>query len=257
MTQAEKRLRLINELLGERRGYEEIEVPGDERGQRALLRSLFNVRTPSKASDAFLKLQDEYLKEEIRLKGITDANDIAPVSGKLCLWQGDITLLRCDAIVNAANSGLTGCYKPMHNCIDNCIHTYSGVQLRYECAKLMEAQGYDEPTGKAKITNAYNLPSRYVLHTVGPEVGYRLLPEQPEELSSCYVSCLKLADEYGLKSIAFPCISTGVFGYPKADAAKTAVSAVKSYLEGETGIEKVIFNVFKDEDRAIYEELLK
>ncbi|MBQ3668894.1 MAG: protein-ADP-ribose hydrolase [Clostridia bacterium] len=257
MNQAERRRALIDALLNERRGYEKIDVPADEGGQRTLLRSLFNVRMPAPASERFLKIQDEYLKEEIRLKGIADEKDILPLRGRLCLWQGDITLLKCDAIVNAANSGMTGCYRPMHNCIDNCIHTFSGVQLRYKCALIMEEQGYDEPTGQAKITPAYNLPSSYIMHTVGPVVGYQLKPGHEEQLASCYTACLRLTDKNALKSVAFPCISTGVFGYPKEQAAATAVKAVSGYLAGDTQIEKVIFNVFSDEDRQIYEKLLK
>ena len=175
----------------------------------------------------------------------------------LYLWRGDITALRCDAIVNAANSGMTGCYVPNHRCIDNCIHTFAGVQLRLYCEEMMEAQGHAEPTGQAKITPAYNLPCRYVLHTVGPIVGGRLTETHCRQLADCYRSCLSLAAENELKSVAFCCISTGEFHFPNEKAAEIAVATVKEFLaQNKTSVEKVIFNVFKDRDREIYEELL-
>ena len=181
---------------------------------------------------------------------------MTPVEDGIYLWQGDITTLRCDAIVNAANSGLTGCYQPCHNCIDNCIHTYAGIQLRNACSDIMEKQGYEEPMGKAKITPAFNLPCKYVLHTVGPIVQGHLTKEHEELLASCYRSCLKLADENGVKSVAFCCISTGVFMFPNERAAEIAVQTVRDYRrEKNSGIE-VIFNVWKDVDYEIYRELL-
>lgn len=173
------------------------------------------------------------------------------------MWQGDITTLKCDAIVNAANSQMTGCYIPHHRCIDNCIHTYAGMQLRYACYQIMEKQGKQEATGKAKITKAYNLPSRYILHTVGPIIYSTVTKKDEELLSSCYRSCLELADAYHLESIAFCCISTGEFHFPKEFATKIAIKTVKEYLKNETSIKKVIFNVFKDEDRDIYERYLR
>ena len=171
MTQAERRLYLIRSLLNEKTEYQSLNVPRDAGEQRKLLRSLMNVRMPKVADEAFLRVQDEYLQQELADEGVTDLDDLRPVSGDLYLWQGDITRLKCGAIVNAANSGMTGCYIPCHACIDNCIHTFAGVQLRQDCAALMAEQGHEEQTGQAKITKAYNLPCDYVLHTVGPIVS--------------------------------------------------------------------------------------
>jgi hypothetical protein len=180
MEQAEKRKYLIKTLLAEQPRYRDIEIPEETGEQKRLLRSLFNVRMPGKIGEDFLQLQDEYLQEATKEKGITDLNDLQPIQDGIYLWQGDITTLRCDAIVNAANSGMTGCYQPCHNCIDNCIHTYAGIQLRNACADIMEKQGYEEPTGQAKITPGYNLPCKYVLHTVGPIVQGQLTKEHEE-----------------------------------------------------------------------------
>ena len=165
--------------------------------------------------------------------------------------------LEVGAIVNAANSGMTGCYQPCHNCIDNCIHTYAGIQLRNKCAEIMDAQGYEEPTGKAKITPAYNLPCDYVIHTVGPIVQGRLTKDHEALLESCYRNSLAIADENSVGSIAFCCISTGVFMFPNERAAEIAVETVRKYKEENNSSIKVIFNVFKDEDAAIYHRLLK
>lgn len=252
MTQAERRSFLINTLLSER--GERIEIPTDEYNQKRLLRSLFNVRMPKSVTDDFLQIQDAYLQEENRRKGTTDIAELEPVQKGIYLWQGDITTLKCDAIVNAANSQMLGCFNPCHGCIDNAIHTYAGVQLRNRCSEMMTEQGFDEPTGQAKITPAYNLPCEYVIHTVGPIVSGRLTDKDCELLKSCYLSCLKHAEENSCKSIAFCCISTGVFGFPQKEAAQIAVKAVKEYQK-EHDIE-VIFNVFKDSDKQIYRELL-
>jgi len=257
MDQKEKRLCLIKYLMAEQPRYRGIEIPPEESGQRKLLRSLLNVRMPGDADEDFLKVQDEYLKEEIREKGITRLSDLSPSADGLYIWQGDITTLECDAIVNAANSGMTGCYAPCHNCIDNCIHTFAGVQLRKYCADIMKRQGHEEPTGQAKITPAFNLPSKYVIHTVGPIVSGRLTQKHCELLASCYGSCLKLAEENGCESIAFCCISTGVFGFPQREAAKIAIRTVKEYKRQTGSGIKVIFNVFKDEDLVIYREILE
>ena len=202
-------------------------------------------------------MQDAYLQGETAAKVITDIADLTPIQPGLYLWQGDITTLKCDAIANAANSGMTGCYIPNHRCIDNAIHTFAGVELRLACAELMEQQGYPEPTGRAKITPAFNLPCKYVLHTVGPIIDGRVTKADKELLASCYRSCLELAAENGLESVAFCCISTGEFHFPNEKAAEIAVATVKEFLaQKETSVEKVIFNVFKDRDREIYEELL-
>ncbi|MBQ6744438.1 MAG: protein-ADP-ribose hydrolase [Acidaminococcaceae bacterium] len=256
MKQEERRLYLIRELLHEQPRYRNIEISKDHAEQKKLLRSLMNIRMAAPISEAFLQTQDEYLQETIKEKGITDIKDLIPAEEGIYLWQGDITTLKCDAIVNAANSGMTGCYQPCHNCIDNCIHTYAGVQLRNACAEIIEKQGYEEPTGCAKITSAFNLPCKYVLHTVGPIVQGHLTKEHEELLASCYRSCLELADENGVKSVAFCCISTGVFMFPNERAAEIAVQTVRDYRkEKNSGIE-VIFNVWKDEDYEIYRELL-
>ena len=216
-----------------------------------------NIRMPHEADAEFIKIQDEYLRQANEEKGVVTLNDIDEVSEDIYVWKGDITRLKAGAIVNAANSGMTGCYQPCHNCIDNCIHTYAGVQLRYECAKIMRKQGYEEPTGQAKITPAYNLPCDYVIHTVGPIVQGILSGKHKKQLESCYRSCLEIADKNNVDSIAFCCISTGVFMFPNDKAAEIAVKTVKSYKE-ETGSRiKVIFNVFKDEDEEIYMKLLK
>ena len=254
MTQTERRIYLIEYLLSER--GEKISIPADKYDQKRLLRSLFNIRMPKNVADIFLQIQDEYLREENRRKGITDIADLEPVQEGIYLWQGDVTTLKCSAIVNAANSQMLGCFQPCHGCIDNAIHTYSGVQLRCKCNELMKEQGFDEPTGQAKITPAYNLPCKYVIHTVGPIVSGRLSKRDCELLKSCYLSCLKLAEENGVESIAFCCISTGVFGFPQREAAKIAVDTVKEYKEENHSDIKVIFNVFKDSDLAIYREVL-
>ena len=257
MNQSEKRLFLIQSLLKERPEYRDIDIPAEPESQRQLLRGLMNIRAPQRIGADFLKTQDAYLQGETAAKGITDVTDLTPIQPGLYLWQGDITTLKCDAIVNAANSGMTGCYIPNHCCIDNAIHTFAGVELRLSCAELMEQQGYPEPTGQAKITPAFNLPCRYVLHTVGPIISGRVTAEDKELLASCYRSCLALAAENKLESVAFCCISTGEFHFPNELAAEIAVRTVKEFLEKQTGVQKVIFNVFKDLDKAIYEKLLQ
>ena len=198
----------------------------------------------------------ESCKSETAAKGVADIAELTPVQPGLYLWQGDITTLRCDAIVNAANSGMTGCYVPNHRCIDNAIHTFAGVELRLACEELMEQQGYPEPTGRAKITPAFNLPCKYVLHTVGPIIDGRVTRQDRELLASCYRSCLELAAENGLESVAFCCISTGEFHFPNEQAAEIAVETVNQFMNTKTSVEKVIFNVFKDLDREIYARLL-
>ena len=256
MNQAQRRLFLIQSLLKEKTEYRDIAVPAKPESQRQLFRGLMNIRAPQRIEADFLKMQDAYLQGETTANGITNVADLTPVQPGLYLWQGDITTLKCDAIVNAANSGMTGCYIPNHRCIDNAIHTYAGVELRLACEELMEQQGYPEPTGRAKITPAFNLPCRYVLHTVGPIISGRVTAEDKELLASCYRSCLELAAENGLESVAFCCISTGEFHFPNERAAEIAVATVKDFLKKQTSVKKVIFNVFKDLDKAIYEKLL-
>lgn len=252
MTQTERRIFLIKTLLSESRQYRNLPIPADEGEQKKLLRSLMNVRPPRPIGTDFLAVQDEYLQVEIAAKGITDISDLTPVEAGIYLWQGDITTLKCGAIVNAANSGMTGCYVPCHGCIDNAIHTFAGVQLRLACAELMTRQGHEEQTGQAKITPAYNLPCEYVLHTVGPIIDRRVTKTYRGLLASCYRSCLELAVEHRINSVAFCCISTGEFHFPNDLAAEIAVKTVQQYK----GDIEVIFNVFKDVDYQIYSRLL-
>ena len=255
MTHAEKRRFLIQYLLDES-GYGN-ELPADAMSQRQLLRALMNVRQARPIGAEFLSVQDEYLQEETREKGIVDADALAPQRDRMCVWRGDITRLKVDAIVNAANSGMTGCYQPNHGCIDNIIHTMAGVQLRLKCDELMKAQGFLEPTGRAKLTPAYNLPSRYVIHTVGTICRQGVVtPQNVCELESCYRACMDAADAAGLRSIAFCCISTGVFGFPQKQGAEIAVKTVQDCLANGSRIEKVVFNVFKPEDEEYYLALL-
>ena len=254
MKQSERRKYLIEYLLSERK--QSTEAPTNESEQKLLFRALVNVRMPKAASKEFLQIQDEYLQEELRLKGVTDFAELSPVVPDLYLWQGDITTLKCDSIVNAANSKMLGCFCPNHGCIDNAIHTFAGIQLRQECAEIMKAQDYEEPTGQAKITKAYNLPCEYILHTVGPIVYGELNSRQEKQLADCYRSCLVLAEKNGLQSIAFCCISTGEFRFPNERAAEIALQTVKEYKEQTKSKIKVIFNVFKDYDYEIYAKLL-
>lgn len=256
MTQMERRMYLIRELLKEQPRYEGMKIPESEDGQKRLLRSLFNIRMPRTASQEFLAVQDAYLQEETRHKGITDLANLQPVQEGIYLWQGDITTLRCDAIVNAANSQMLGCFVPCHGCIDNAIHTFAGIQLRLSCAELIHQQGHEEETGKAKITPAFNLPCRYILHTVGPIVGGRLTKNDEDLLASSYRSCLELAEQNHIKSIAFCCISTGEFHFPGEKAAEIAIQTVKEHRERTSSKMEVIFNVFKKSDFNIYRELL-
>ncbi|MEE0709126.1 MAG: protein-ADP-ribose hydrolase [Gemmiger sp.] len=256
MTQNERRIFLITELLREQSRYSNLKIPADEQEQRNLLRSLFNIRMPIPASKEFFAVQDDYLREETKRKGITGLSALTPIADGLYLWKGDITTLRCDGIVNAANSQMLGCFAPCHGCIDNAIHTYAGVQLRLACAELMEQQGHEEETGKAKITPAYNLPCLYVLHTVGPIVQGWLTKKDRELLASCYRSCLELAEKNNLRNVAFCCISTGEFRFPNDKAAQIAIQTVKAYKAETHSQIEVIFNVFKETDFNIYRALL-
>lgn len=256
MSQEERRRWLLQHLLEESPYYRNYRIPEEEQEQKVLLRSLMNVRMPGEIDQEFLAVQDTYLQQVNREKGIVTLDEMQEVQPDLYIWQGDITRLQTGAIVNAANSGMTGCYQPCHNCIDNCIHTYAGIQLRNYCNDLMQKQGKEEPTGQAKITPAFNLPCDYVIHTVGPIVEGFLRKKHEELLASCYRSCLKMADENGVQSIAFCCISTGVFLFPNRKAAEIAVKTVKKYKEDTKSSIKVIFNVFKELDLEIYHEIL-
>ena len=256
MNQQERRIYLIQELLKENKKYSKMKIPETSEGQKQLLCGLMNIRLPKQAGEEFLKIQDEYLQEEIRRKGITEMESLIPVQDGIYLWQGDITTLRCDAIVNAANSQMLGCFCPNHGCIDNAIHTFSVIQLREVCSKLMEEQKHEEETGKAKITPAFNLPCKYVLHTVGPIVRGKLTENDRKLLGSCYRSCLELSEKSHVKSIAFCCISTGEFHFPNDKAAEIAIQTVKEYKRQTQSEIEVIFNVFKDLDKEIYRKLL-
>ncbi len=256
MTQDERRIYLIRALLAEDPRYTGMEIPEDAEDRKQLLRALFNVRMPGPADPEFLEIQDAYLQEETRKKGITDAADLQPVRDSLCLWKGDITTLRCGAIVNAANSQMLGCFYPNHGCIDNAIHTYAGIQLRAACAEIMEKQGHEEETGGAKITPAFNLPCKYVIHTVGPIIRGPVTKQDRMLLASCYRSCLELADRNSLKSLAFCCISTGEFHFPGDEAAHIAVETVRNYLQAAGREMKVVFNVFREADYDIYRKIL-
>lgn len=256
MNQSERRHYLIEYLKKEGKQYSHMTVPSRAEEQKMLLRGLMNIREPKEISPEFLKIQDEYLQEETRRKGIVTLDELTPLQEGIYLWQGDITRLAADAIVNAANSGMTGCYQPNHSCIDNCIHTFGGVQMRLECAQIMEEQGYPEPTGRAKITKGYNLPARYVLHTVGPIIRGAVTKQDEELLASCYRSCLELAEENNLESVAFCCISTGVFCFPNERAAEIAVETVKDYQKHVKKKMEVVFNVFLEKDYDIYRRLL-
>ena len=237
----------------------ELAIPEDVESLWTLFRVLVNVRPPAPAMPAFLDMQDALLRGIAAEKGIATLDDTepAPNDAGIRLWRGDITALRVHAIVNAANSQMLGCWQPGHHCIDNAIHTFAGIELRMECAEFMEAQGHEEPTGQAKITRAYNLPAQHVIHTVGPIANGKPTSEHRAQLAQCYRSCLDCAAQHKLRSIAFCCISTGVFGFPQRAAAEIAVRTVHTWLaeHGDAGM-TVVFNVFSAEDEAIYRDLL-
>lgn len=260
MNQLEQ-IRTLNQmLLADMPRYqtEAARIPTDKANQRRLLRSLMNLRPPMGLAPDYLALQDELLSREREEKGVVHVDSLPVVASdpRLVLWQGDITRLDADAIVNAANSALLGCFCPCHGCIDNAIHSAAGLQLREECDRVMRSQGHEEPTGRAKLTGGYNLPAKYVLHTVGPIISGPLTGRDKALLADCYRSCLELAAAHGLNSVAFCCISTGEFHFPNRIAAEIAVKTVSDFLQSDTSIRKVIFNVFKDIDAERYRELL-
>ncbi len=258
MTQSQRRQRLIELLMQERQGpIQHGCMPQDGASQRLLLRALLNVRPPMAASEELLRLQDSYLQARLGQKQIVDADTLPEIQPGIKLWRGDITNLRCDAIVNAANSALLGCFCPNHGCIDNAIHTYAGVQLRLACAELMARQGHGEMVGQAKLTPGFNLPCRYVLHTVGPYVEGRVTRKHRAMLASCYRSCLDVAEEHGLGSVAFCCISTGEFHFPNDIAAEIALETVTAHPAVRAKRIQVVLNVFKEQDERIYRRLLE
>ncbi len=272
MDQTERRRFLIRALLDEQPQYRGMDIPGSEDEQKRLLRSLFNIRMPADISSDFIRIQDEYLRQRNFENGIVYVQDIpavsetgsiCPFSDKMSLWQGDITRLAADAIVNAANSQMLGCFVPMHTCIDNCIHTFAGIQLRAECSRRMEelrdiyGPDYEQPTAVPMLTEGYNLPAKKVIHIVGPIVTGSLSKRHEQELSDCYRNILDLCLENGLGSVAFCCISTGVFRFPAKRASGIAVQTVTRWFSEHPGADiRVIFNVFKDEDREYYEQEL-
>lgn len=234
---------------------------------KKILRALMNIVDPIELSEEFLEIQDNFLQLEIKEKGITNIDDLRPIGSSakknienpnnIYLWKGDIVTFKADAIVNAANRKMLGCRIPLHYCIDNAIHTFAGLQLRNECNRLMMRQGYDEPTGYAKITGGYNLPSKYIIHTVGPIIYKDLEDEDRRQLASSYYESLKLAELHKLKSIVFCSISTGAFNFPKEIAAEIAIYTADSFLSNSNYLRQVVFNVFSDEDYDIYNNLLK
>lgn len=225
------------------------------RDKKSLYRALVNVRQASPISEDFLKAEDKYLQEELKKKNITNVDDIKS-KNRIALWQGDITKLKIGAIVNAGNSQGLGCFLPNHNCIDNQINTFAGVRLRLACNEIMKDLNYDLETGKAIITKGYNLPCKYVIQTVGPIIENEVTEKKENELENCYINSLKLAVDNGIKTIAFPCISTGVFRFPKDKACRIAIKSVKEFLESSSSIKKVVFNVYSDEDLEIYKKIL-
>ena len=264
MTQDERLHYLVEEFKKDSVQYKDLETPPDRAGKQRILRSLMNIRMPKELPDHVLKVQDEYLKGRAEEKGIVTLSDIPVIRDSLSIWQGDITRLAVDAIVNAANSQMLGCFIPMHTCIDNCIHTFAGVQLRAECSRQMNrlrskyGMDYEQPTAVPMLTDAYNLPAKKVIHITGPIVQYRLTPDLERDLADCYRNTLDMCAENGLKSAAFCCISTGVFHFPNDRAAEIAVQTVDQWLAGHPGkMDRVIFNVFKDEDRKYYESELQ
>ena len=270
-SQARRLLQLVEAFKADSGAYAGLETPRDAAGQRQLLRALMNVRPPRPMGEAVLRIQDEYLTALVREKGVVTPVDIPTAAEQgskiahaenISLWQGDITRLGVDAIVNAANSQMLGCFVPLHACIDNCIHTYAGVQLRQECARQMDAlrekygPDYEQPTAVPLLTDGFALPAKKVAHIVGPIVTGPLTKAHETDLGACYGNTLDLCAENGLRTVAFCCISTGVFRFPNRRAAKIALEAVLSWLDRHEGqMDRVIFNVFKDEDRKHYEQL--
>ena len=264
MTQEQRLDTLVEAFKADSVQYKELQTPADTEGKRRILRSLMNIRMPKKLDDSVLAVQDEYLRERIRENGVVTLSEIPVIRNSMSIWQGDITRLAVDAIVNAANSQMLGCFVPMHNCIDNCIHTFAGVQLRADCNRQMNqlriryGRDYEQPTAVPMLTDGYNLPAKKVVHIVGPIVEGRLTKALEQDLADCYRNTLDLCAENGLRSVAFCCISTGVFRFPNKRAAEIAVETVSEWLDEHKGrIDRVIFNVFKDEDKAYYEELLQ
>ncbi len=246
---------LINELINEDKRLKNIQIPSSLEEKKNLYRAIRNIRGPKPISKKYLKIQDEYLQKEIKNKGITYEEDIKKDKDIISIWQGDITTLKVDVIVNACNKYLLGCFNPTHRCIDNTIHSFAGIELREECNNIMK--GKTLPNGEVILTDAYNLPSKYIIHTVGPQVNKILTNKDIQDLKNCYYNSLELAKEKGLKTIAFPCISTGLYGFPKDEACKIAIKTITDYLKNNKNVfDHIIFNVFEDEDLIIYKKNL-
>ena len=263
LSQDQRLTELVEAFKADSGAYKDLETPRDVDGRRRILRSLMNIRMPGAISENILQVQDEYLRARAEEKGIVSLGDIPVMEGVLSVWQGDITRLAADVIVNAANSQMLGCFQPCHSCIDNCIHTFAGVQLRAECSRQMNqlrlryGPDYEQPTAVPMLTDAFNLPAKKIVHIVGPIVYDRLTPELEQALADCYTNTLDLCAENGLRSTAFCCISTGVFRFPKQRAAEIAVQTVRRWIDAHSGaMERVIFNVFNDKDRERYEQIL-
>ena len=258
MTQQERLRYLVEGLVAEynEKYNEHIDIPVIEEEQFTLFRSLCNIRPAGGMSLEWMKIESEYLNILAHEKGIVTISDMKEREPQIYLWQGDITRLSVDAIVNAANNKLLGCFSPNHKCIDNEIHTFAGIELRMECARTTEYMDMPEKTGVARMTYGYNLPAKHVIHTVGPIIYEAVTDNERRELASCYRSCLQLANAYNLHSIAFCCISTGEFRFPNEEAARIAVHTVRTYLKETNSKIKVVFNVFKDIDYDIYNKLL-
>ena len=258
MTQQERLRYLVEGLVAEykEKHNEHIDIPMNEEEQFNLFRALCNIRPAGSMPAEWMKIQDEYLTELAREKGIVTINDMEKRAPQIYLWQGDITRLSVDAIVNAANNQLLGCFAPNHRCIDNTIHTFAGIELRMACSRMIEYMDMPEKTGVARKTYGFNLPAKHVIHTVGPIIYDSLTDIDREQLASCYRSCLELANAYSLQSIAFCCISTGEFRFPNEDAAQIAIDTVRTYLKETNSKIQVVFNVFKDIDYDIYDKLL-
>lgn len=269
--QTERLVHLLKEFKADSLRYKDLELGDDYEEKRMALRSLMNIREPRPMPEDILRMQDEFLAEETREKGIVSLNMIPTVAGqygsrhtfadKISIWQGDITRIQAGAIVNAANSQMLGCFVPCHRCIDNAIHSAAGIQLRAECSRYMDRRKmqygsrYEEPIGEAVLTKGYNLPAKYVIHTVGPIVDGVLGNRHRQDLRNCYENVLKCCVENGIRSVAFCCISTGEFHFPNTEAAKIAVKTVTDFLkESEAEFDRIIFNVFKDMDRNLYEK---
>ena len=263
MTQDQRLTWLVEAFKADSGEYRDLETPKSPEGRRRVLRSLMNVRMPRPLPVEALEVQDKYLRRRAAEKGVVELTDIPVIRDGISLWQGDITRLAVDAIVNAANSQMLGCFVPMHSCIDNCIHTFAGIQLRADCARQMNrlraqhGPDYEQPTAVPMLTDGYNLPAKKVIHIVGPIVEDALTSALERDLENCYLNTLDLCAENGLRSVAFCCISTGVFRFPGERAAEIAVKTVSDWLSAHPGaMDRVVFNVFKDEDKGYYERLI-